>query len=167
MLNYAKLRELQRKEASSAEISTLEPNFYEEIKKVLEEKKIKAMVGESLLVIKEYENIKKILVDIEEKRIEKIVFMAMKGKQSSESLSREESTFLAEVYEVIWKNKKRMNSFWTEKKENIKRIKILKDITAYKGSDGKIYGPYVGDQLVELPEEEAAILLKDNLAENV
>ncbi len=167
MLNYAKLRELQRKEASSAEISTLEPNFYEEIKKVIEEKKIKAMKGESLLAIKEYENIKKILLDIEEKRIEKIVFMAMRGKQSSEGLSRGENTFLAEISEVIWKNKKKMNSFWTEKKENIKRIKILKDITAYKGSDGEIYGPYVGDQLVELPEEEATILLKDNLAENV
>jgi len=45
------------------------------------------------------------------------------------------------------------------------RIRILSDVSPYKGLDGKEYGPFKFGEVVELPIEEIQWLVKEKLAE--
>ncbi len=47
-----------------------------------------------------------------------------------------------------------------------KKVRILKDIPQYIGSDKKTYGPFKKDDVLELPDEELGWLVKNNFAES-
>ncbi len=48
-----------------------------------------------------------------------------------------------------------------------KQLKIMKDITAYRGLDGSTYGPYKHGRTIKICDDEAVWLIKCGLAEQV
>lgn len=169
MLNYSKLRELQRSETANAELCRLEEDFYFRLREFLATRKEAALSGNDLLSIKEYENVKKIAGSLVEKRMEKIVLAALRGKGEVAGLTSEEEEFLSRLASTIKENQEKMHGLLEEGPEgadgNIKKIKLLKDITPYKGLDNRTYGPFKSGEVAEVPVEEAKFLLREGTAE--
>jgi DNA replication initiation complex subunit (GINS family) len=170
MLNYAKLREMQRSEISTSELCVVEEDFYSQVRSFLEEKKAEAMGSQNLLVIKEYENLRKIAKAIVNKRNEKLVLLALRGKYETTGMTKEEADFLGHLSRAIEANEAQLSFIFEEKngsgkKDNIKRLRLLKDISPYKGLDDRVYGPFKSGEKVELPSGEAQWLLKEKMAE--
>jgi DNA replication initiation complex subunit (GINS family) len=170
MLNYSRLREMQRSEMASSELCTVEEGFYMELKDFLEKKHTEAIGSSNLLVIKEYENLRKISKAIVGKRTEKVVLLALRGRKEAVGLTREETHFLSKISGIIEENDAEMAVLFEEgsengKKDNIKRVKFIKDIDPYKGLDEKVYGPFRTGEIAQLPLDEAQWLLKEKIAE--
>ncbi len=170
MLNYSQLREMQRSEMSSSELCQVDEEFYSQLKDFLGEKKGEALDSQNLLVIKEYENLRKISKAIVNKRNEKLVLLALRGKKESTGMTREETNFLTHLSRAIDENESELAFIFEEsngssKKDQFKRVRLLKNISPYKGLDEKVYGPFKTGEEVNLPPDEAKWLLKEKMAE--
>ena len=168
MINYSDLREIQRKEMESSAIVNLPDDFYQVISQLLAKKNSEALASKSLLVMKEYENIKKIVLSVTAKREEKIVLMAVRGEREGVGLTLEEREMLKDLYAIIRKSREAVKTVWTTEDSipsDSRRIKILKEVSQYRGLDNSVYGPYkVGEEKL-LPPAEVEWLLKAGLAE--
>jgi DNA replication initiation complex subunit (GINS family) len=168
LLNYSELRDIQKREMESSGIVKLSDDFYQSVALLLTCKKQEAISSKSLMAIKEYENIKKILVSIQSKREEKIVLMAVRGDSSDGGLTAEEKGMLREIRSTVDKSHESIKGVWENDDiapSNSKKIKILQDVAQYKGLDNMVYGPYKkGDEQV-VPHTEAEWLLKSRMAE--
>ena len=167
MLNYSDLRDIQKREMESSAIVVLPEDFYVLISQMLSKKAGEAASSKSLLVIKEYENIKKIILSISAKREEKIVLMAVRGEREGSGLTMEEKEMLKELSSIIKKSRETVKTAWASEEagDDSRRIKIVKDVSAYRGLDNSVYGPFrAGDEQL-LPRAEAEWLLKAGMAE--
>lgn len=106
-----------------------------------------------------------------------------KGKETAYSNLRKKESVDAKVAEYkeeaerIFKDCLFPRYCWEkEKYEEVKgllhipdssRVRFLKDISAYKGLDGSMCGPFKVGEVVELPREEAAWMLKEGMGEEV
>lgn len=168
MIGYSLLRDIERQELTQASLTRLPPDFYENVKKYVAELEMKMGDG-GIMVIREYENVKRIIKRIMEKREEKIVLLAVRGIES-ENLTEEERGLFYSIKERI--DEYRKNFEYEEsknsiKKERIKKIRMLKEVAAYTAPNGNVYGPFKEQEEVVLPYEEANILVKAKLAEEV
>jgi DNA replication initiation complex subunit (GINS family) len=170
MLNYSELRDIQRKEMESSAIVSLPDDFYQSISALLAKKSGEAMSSKSLLAIKEFENIKKIIIAIQAKREEKIVLMAVRGERDGIGLTGEEKVMLKELSSIIRKSRETVKNVWDSEdavQANSRKIKILKDVSQYRGLDDSLYGPFRQGEEQMLPRAEAEWLLKAGMAEIV
>lgn len=169
MLNYVELRKIQRQEMGSSEVSTLDSDFYSKVAEFLAIKKKEAMNVKSILAIREYENIRKIVLSIQSKREEKIVLMAVRGDITGKGLTDEERIMLKDLASIIGKSRSRVKDVWSSETipSTTIRIKILRDIEQYRGRDDVLYGPYKGGEEKLLPSVEAKWLLKAGMAAEV
>lgn len=170
MLDYSGLRGIQKKEMESSAIVSLPEDFYQEASALLSKKKEEAVSSQSLLAIKEYENIKKIMLSISAKREEKIVLMAVRGENGGEGLTSEEKVMLKELSSIIINSRQKVKNVWDRdeapsRKPSGQRIKILKDVEQYRGIDSSLYGPFKEGEEHMLPDKEAEWLLKAGMAE--
>ncbi|MFH1520372.1 MAG: hypothetical protein ABID61_01880 [Candidatus Micrarchaeota archaeon] len=168
VLNYSELREIQKREMDSSAVVKLSGDFYHSVSQLLAKKNTEAVSSKSLLAIKEYENIKKIVIAIIAKREEKIVLMSVRGEKEVIGLTLEEKEMLKELSSIIKKSREQKHTIWTAEDPdagNSRRIKVLKDISQYRGLDNSIYGPFKqGDEQL-IPKAEAEWLLKAGMAE--
>lgn len=169
MLNYSKLRDIQKKETDSAQIVKLDPAFWREAADFIADKKKEAMEGQSILAIKEYENIRRIIAAIQMRREEKIVLMAVRGEKDMPGLTKEEGALLRDLSVRVHKCRDDISDIWNGKKmdETTKKVRILKDIEPYTGLDDNTYGPFSSGDEPFLPQAEADWLVKSNMAERV
>ena len=168
MLNYSELRDIQRKEMESSAIVSLPEDFYQAVSALLSKKNAEAMSSKSLLVMKEYENIKKIVMAVQSKREEKIVLMAVRGEREGIGLTVEEKEMLKELSSIIRKARENVTNAWGSEEaaqNDSRRIKILRDVSQYRGLDNLVYGPFKQGEEQLLPPAEAEWLLKAGMAE--
>jgi len=169
MLNYSDLRDIQRKEMESSAVVALSDDFYQSMSMLLAEKKSSAQSSKSLLAIKEYENIKKILLSVQAKREEKIVLMAVRGESAGPGLTSEEKEMLKELSSIVNKSRNAIKGVWESEDaapgHDARRIRLLQDVAQYKGLDNSVYGPFRKGEEQMLPNVEAEWLLKSRMAE--
>ncbi len=168
MLNYSELREIQKKEMESSAVVSLPEDFYSTVSELISKRGGEALVSKSLLAIKEVENIRKIVRSIQAKREEKIVLMAVRGEREGAGLTAEERELLKELSSIIKKSRESVKSVWESEdssEHNSRRIKILKDVSQYRGLDNSLYGPFKEGEEQSLPKAEAEWLLKAGMAE--
>ena len=168
MLNYSDLRDIQRKEMESSGIVNLPEDFYNVIASLLAKKNDEAHDSKSLLAIKEFENIKKIVIAIQSKREEKIVLMAVRGEREGVGLTAQEKELLKELSSIIKRSRESVKNAWESEESTLsasRKIKILKDVSQYRGLDNSLYGPFRQGEEQKLPSAEAEWLLKAGMAE--
>jgi len=168
MLNYSDLRDIQRKEMESSGIVNLPEDFYNVIALLLAKKNSEAHDSKSLLAIKEFENIKKIVIAIQSKREEKIVLMAVRGEREGVGLTAQEKELLKELSSIIKRSRESVKNAWESEESTLsasRKIKILKDVSQYRGLDNSLYGPFRQGEEQQLPSAEAEWLLKAGMAE--
>ena len=170
-LSYSALREIQKKEMESAAIIKLENDFYSQIAELLAKKKEEAMVSQSIMAIREYENIRKTVISIQAKREEKIALMALRGENDGDGLTPEEKSFLQRFYGEINEMRNTVKGLWnsaeTRNPSLIRKVKITRDVERYVGLDKNIYGPFKQGEQHMLPKEEADWLLNAKMAETI
>ncbi len=173
LLSYSFLREIQKKESDSAKLTALGENFYVEAANFLKKKREEAFSTGSILAIREYENIKKIISTIKEKREEKLVLIALRSEGIPTGLTPEEIELLEGLSHCVGKFRTRISAVLPSEENTLprargrtSRVKMLKDVEPYKGLDNNIYGPFKNGEEVELPKEEAEWLLKAGMAES-
>ncbi len=174
-LNYALLREIQKKETDSTRITQLEEGFYQEVSDFLKKKREEAFSSGSTLSIREYENIKKIIDTIKERREEKIILMAIRSEGGHSGLTPEERELLEELSASVKKFRGRVSELLSSEggepaprpEKKTRRVKLVKNIEPYKGLDNNVYGPFKSGDEVELPLGEVEWLLKAKMAETV
>lgn len=168
MLNYSELREIQKKEMESSATVILPEDFYRSVSELLSKRGAEAVSSKSLLAIKEYENIKKIVISIQAKREEKIVLMAVRGEREGAGLTAEERELLKDLSATIRKSRETVKNVWDSEEAapaGSRKIKLLKDVSQYRGLDNSLYGPYRQGEEQSLPKAEAEWLLKAGMAE--
>ncbi|MFH0737869.1 MAG: hypothetical protein V1827_04390 [Candidatus Micrarchaeota archaeon] len=166
---YSELRDIQRKEMESSAIVPLPDDFYKSVSALLLKKGGEAMDSKSLLVIKEHENIKKVVMSIQGKREEKIVLMAVRGEREGAGLTAEERELLKELSSIIKKSRESVRNVWCSEDNapSLDRIRILKDVPQYSGPDNTQYGPFRSGEEKLLPRSEAEWMLKAGMAEQI
>jgi hypothetical protein len=166
MLTYAVLRDIQRREMESSALVELDADFFSKVGELLAEKKNEARQGKSMLPVREYENIKKIVRDIQIKREEKMVLMAIRGDKSGKGLTPDELELLEELISTVEKGRSKLVGIWSDEGDDPVRVKVLmvRDVEKYKGLDNKTYGPFKEGEEHLLPEAEAKWLSKEGMA---
>ncbi len=170
-LNYDELRKIQARERASPVLQSIPEGFYASVVKLIGRKNEALKSNFSLTEAREYESILKVVEDIHERRRQKIVLRAMKasGAQEEIALTGEEAELFEKVSRAVSEDREKFNSIIggkeSKSEESIKRIKILKNLPKFVGTDLKVYGPFKEGDSAELPEKEAQLLVSKGIAE--
>lgn len=169
--SYSALREIQKKEMESSAIANLDEDFYKKVADLLTLKKKEAMESQTIMSIKEFENIRKTIISIQAKREEKIVLMALRGEIEGKGLTPEEQMFLKRFSETVVEMRTAVKGLWNPSDGGpiaaIRKIRITKSVDQYMGVDKNVYGPFKQGEELMLPKEEAEWLLHAKMAEKI
>jgi len=170
-LSYDELRKIQARERASPVLQGIPEGFYASVVKLISRKNEGLKSNFSLMEEREYESILKVVEDIHERRMQKIVLRAMKsgGSQEEIALTGEEAVLFEKISKAVSEERNGFNGMVGGKEkseeERIKRIKILKNLPKFVGTDLKVYGPFKEGDMTELPEKEAQLLVSRGIAE--
>jgi DNA replication initiation complex subunit (GINS family) len=172
------LLEIYNREIASPKLARIPENFYREVRALLKEREKLLKTTMDAVIWKTYANLVKTVQRIIEKRIEKILTAAkeelpIQGTPEEmrlySSVKKALEEFRAEVEkkEQPESNEKiqEQQEENREKDESTVKVKIIMPVDKYQGIDGKIYGPFVPGQLVEVPKEEGEWLIANGFAE--
>ena len=195
-INYKILRKIQESEKNSPILTELKDDFYDNLSTYLQNLNNRLNEEKSsqkqMLINDEIQNIKKIVVNIYEKREKKIllavVSTARGGKPDLKNITNEEKILFDKILDLLLNSRKRFleiesrkNGFKeieTEQKEEIAEkkeikqmnhnpiIRITQDIPEFIGTDEKKYSLRKND-ILSLPEDMCDMLTKKNVAERV
>jgi len=191
-INYSRLRNLYRLEKQSqTRLTRVEPDFYDLLKKYIDEEKKeveRAWREQDIQRLVLFANLVKLINDIISIRQRKIVTLALASMFDEawepENLVGWEKDLYRDVVDTVRRYRDRAladvglaegvdapaeeeptGERFEEKRLKTVRVKILKAVPEFVGTDFKTYGPYAAGETAELPEEIADILLVRNLAE--
>ncbi len=150
-------------------LTDLTDNFYDKLNKFIKEKKETVENEKSMNNLREFENTVKLLRSIFQIRQQKILLRAIQsGGEDKEGMTKEEIELFTQIKQLMSSHTQIFESVLEKRKEQpkaqFKKIKILKNVPAYTGADGSIYGPFKPEQEKELPETEVNFLLKADMA---
>ncbi len=161
---YNELRKIHIEEKRSNNISQLKENFYVEVNGYIEKTEIKLNEEPNPALRRELENCLKILNEVQKKRIEKIILYGFNeiynGFDPLENLTQEEKTLYEEIKKDVTKVKKNFEKRSTKKKEDIIKVRVLKQIPKFKGFDNKYHGPYEEGKVYEILKNVGESLIK-------
>lgn len=167
---YNELRKIHIEEKRSNNISQLKENFYIEINNYIEKTKKKLDENPDAAIRRELENCLKILNEVQKKRVEKIILYGFNEVYNNfeplENLTLEEKMLYEEIKKDVIKIKKTFEKKGSKKKEDIIKIRVLKEIPKFKGTDGE-YGPYKEGDVCELPKKVGELLIKAKKSEMI
>ncbi|MFH1127147.1 MAG: hypothetical protein ABIG84_02435 [archaeon] len=187
MITFTFLREIQKKERTSSELSKLDPGFYEAVKEyILRKKRIRERGKElSFKEKKEIENIGPVVKSIYDTRERKIVngalLAARTGMKMANILVHEEK-LLADICKRIEESRAGFEYVLGSKPEYVPvgdkagdkepvddmvRIKVIEDIPEFVGEDLKAYGPWKAGETVMCNRDFSVVFIKGGKAEEV
>ena len=166
MITYADVQRIYRTEGKSPILEEVPQDFYAQISKLVSK------------VEPEHKNhIIKFFGEIYIKRRNKIILHAMRICDKSNpplNATPSEKQLYTDAVDLIKKYSdstllesltKRQEELETEKEEEKIKVRILKPMPSIVGSDLKSYGPFKEDDVLELPESNALLLIKHEFAE--
>jgi DNA replication initiation complex subunit (GINS family) len=184
-LNYEIIRRIQTKEKGPS-LAELPPNFYELVPSLVAKYKNEQN-------FREYENVLKILRYIYSRRQEKIVTAAMnvlRGIEAPAGMVEKEQQLYERMLGMLKSDEEHFKNLISAgdvmpraeeqtavqaavptiaaEVETLKveqRLFVLKDVDEFVGLDGKAYGPFKNGDVVDIPHEEADMLVKMKAAE--
>jgi DNA replication initiation complex subunit (GINS family) len=193
-LTYKRLRDLAREEKGAPSLSKLPQDFYESVEGFLASKHGEIETSRSVLQMREFENAVATVKEICSVRQQKILFKAIRSggvHGQTEEMTHEEHSLYDRFCAVLEDERGRLDTLlskYGKRKEerneaakgeetrgettaaeaiNIKKVRFVKDVPAYKGPDNQVFGPFKPGQETELPKSEAEWLLAGKLAEAI
>ncbi len=167
---YNELRKIHIEEKRSNNICNLKEDFYIEVNKYIEKTKKKLDDDPDPALRRELENCLKILNEVQKKRIEKILSYGFNevynGFDPLENLTSEEKSLYEEIKKEVTKTKKNFEKRNVKRKEDIIKVRVLKEIPKVKGPDGE-YGPFEEGKIYELPRKTGELLINTKRSEMI
>ncbi len=191
IITHEALYEILAKEKSRQDLQKIDPDFFKQLSSYLEEKEFilksqkekDSFPEETKKTEKQLRTIKQLSNEIIERRKRKILDLALlNSRTEAEAKSKNLLPNEEALYNEI---KFSLTKFSIAEKEDIAiqaEAKVLKnqnseDITIlvrfinsvpkFVGTDSNIYGPFIKEDIANLPEKTAQILIKKNRAEKI
>jgi len=179
-LDYDELRRIYRLEKNTSKLVELPEDFYNSLNEFVgsEKKKyLSSLKDLSASKAKDFTNLKKMLEEFFGIRQKKLLNQALialhTGEFEDAKLALQEKELFKTLISVLQKHQALFEEIFAnnvsesrEKKDlNFVRVKILRTVPAFMGSDMKEYGPFSESQASSLPYKVAKLLIAKNLAE--
>ena len=187
---YSELRKVQLEEKSSNDLYPVDPDMYVRAYEYISQLKEALLKDWDVSKARELENITKLLKDIENRRVEKLLKLAYNevynGFDPPKSLTREEEKFYIDLKHVIHEFMVNLESYSKRKtevkmnpetdnnlnnspqnKDDLIKVKVLKELPPFKSVSGVTLGPFSEGEVVEFPKLEAQVLIKRGVVEPI
>ncbi len=175
-IDYDELRRIHRLERNTSKLVEVDEDFIESIENFVEEEKknyLIALKNFSSSSTREFTNMKRIVEEIFLMRKKKILNKALIASHTDDAnldnMAEQEKEFFKKLLKIIEEyNKHYINLFGkNESKNNLNKVKILKDVPTFVGTDMKEYGPFKEGDLVSLPEKVAKLFITRKIAKDI
>lgn len=166
-ITYELIRKVQREEQRQPKLTLLPENFFESVKKYLQQKK-QLTLKDNRKVVLEIKNVERLVEDIFNRRERKILnlsIIAARTGMKPENLTEEEKIFFDELTNILKKRRERMLEETLREKELVSMIVFKVDVPAFVGIDGKTYGPFKSGDIAKIPEENMKVFVEKGMAE--
>jgi len=184
IITYETVYELLRIEKSRNELQKMNPDFFQNVSRYLEEKNLilsslkeKKAELDAKKTERQLESFKKIVRELYEKRERKILDLALfcsrsdKKSQEINNMLPEEMELFEKSLETLNQSKNRflprLESNKTETFKNTILVRFLHSVPKFVGHDEYVYGPYETEDIANLPSEIALLLIKKGRAEEI
>lgn len=178
---YNELFEVWRKEIESQDLEKLPPDFYmrvaDYVKKFREETRmLDKRTVKARLLKSELRRVKRMLQDVLLRRYKKLLQKTVEDERvTSDLLTTEEQRLLngllalTERYQTFAANlvQGRIQHMEVPLQRKYLVLRFLKDVPSLVGLDMKAYGPFNTEDVASLPFENATLLIKKGLAEEI
>lgn len=173
-INFDELRRIHRLEKNTSKLVDVSDDFIDSIAEFVEEEKktyLESIKNFSSQNAREFTNLKRIVDEIFSMRKKKILNKALIASHTKESnlenMASQEKDFFKKLLNVIDEYSSCYENFFGEKSNKVEetKIKMLKDVPTFVGTDMKEYGPFKKDDVVEIPVKVAKVFLARKIAE--
>ena len=195
-VTYDSIFEILVREKSKEELQNLSPEFFKDLVAYVAEKRKAACneatdtfsLEEKERAAKQLQNIKRMMTELYERREKKIMNMSMIRSRTGADIidtaplmAEEKMLFDAVVAQLdYYRNSilfKLLNAQTTsldekpkepvEIQKDTKLVRFLHDVPKFVGKELEVYGPFVEEDMANLPSEVADILIQKSRAEEV
>jgi DNA replication initiation complex subunit (GINS family) len=175
-IDYDELRRIHRLERNTSKLVEVDEDFIESVETFVEEEKknyLTALKNFSSSSTREFTNMKRIVEEIFLMRKKKILNKALIASHTDdanlENMALQEQEFFKKLLKIIEEyNKHYINLFGKNENKNIlNKVKILKDVPTFVGTDMKEYGPFKEGDTVSLPEKVAKLFITRKIAKDI
>jgi len=191
IITHEALYEILAKEKTRQDLQKIDLDFFRQLSSYLEEKELilksqkekNSFPEEIKKTEKQLRTIKQLSNEIIERRKRKILDLALLNSRTEsaakarnllpneESLYNEISSSLAQFSIIEKENISNMEETKVLKNQNSEDITILvrfiNSVPKFVGTDSNIYGPFIKEDIANLPEKTAQILINKNRAEKI
>jgi len=174
-LDYDELRRIHRLEKNTSKLVEVEDDFIDSLGIFIEEEKKKylaSLKNFSSSDAREFTNLKRIIEEIflmrNKKILNKALIAAHTKDVNEEKMATQERETFRKLLRLLDEHFDMLSAFFgeKEKKESVLvKIKILKDVPTFVGTDMKEYGPFKEGETVELPAKVARLFVTRKIAE--
>ncbi len=189
-ITYETLFDILRREKGREDLQKLNPSFYQDLITYLKEKKkAEEDAGNPLNEISlTLSNIRKLIRELHDRREKKILWMALDKARSgsalisTENMLSEEKDMFKETSDLLIRFRtgilqrllqselpkvdlpKKLEVAEAEQKKSVTLL-FREDVNKFFGKDLETYGPFIKDDIANLPEDVASLLIKNGKAE--
>jgi DNA replication initiation complex subunit (GINS family) len=190
LISYEELRKMQNAERDNHALQAIDASFFDKVKEYIAAKKklIDENEGKDNTFshqtfekgVQELKNTQKILLDICSRRQKKILLHAITNMtarvHNTEAMLQEEEELYNKLISVLKENERSFMSKLEDREErvklrkddkNLKLLRVIDVVPSFAWSDGKNYGPFSKEDIVNIPHEVGEILIKQGKATEI
>jgi len=173
---YNELYRAWKSEITSEETQPLPEDFYRRAEAYLagteqEDASTDEHTIKGRLLLKEKEIVNRLLRELKEVRLRKLLSLAQNGREINDANLTEEERKLARTFEqsieTFDREKPTTKPAVIEETVELSVLRFLQDIPEIVGTDLRIYGPYKKEDVGSLPNQNAIALVKQGVAKEI
>jgi DNA replication initiation complex subunit (GINS family) len=167
VISFEFLRKILNEERKSQNLTKLPDNFYENVKRYLEEKRKVVRERKDEIELRNIERIVENIFNLRERKIVNFAIMSVRAGVQPSNLTEDEKIFFNRLVEILKERRTLVEKI--KSNEGKKEFEILvvfkQDFPAFVGIDGQTYGPFKKGDIAKLPEENRKMLVAKGVVE--
>ena len=173
-ITYDEMRRIQRLEKNTSSLVEVDDDFIDSVLEFVEQQKKAYLISLkdfSSSDAREFANLKRVVEETFLLREKKLLNKALIASRTDDSKLDKVATQEKETFKKLLKILSEHDALCTgmfgekrERKSSMTKLKILKDVPTFVGTDMKEYGPFSEGDEVELPEKVAKLFVVRKLA---
>ncbi len=175
-IDYDELRRIHRLEKNTSKLVEVDEDFINSIENFVEEEKkvyLESLKNFSSSSTREFTNMKRMIEEIFLMRKKKILNKALIASHTKDTnldnMASEEVEFFKKLLKIIEEYNEHYAGLFGEKetKKTLSKVKILKDVPTFVGTDMLEYGPFKEGENVSLPQKVAKLFITRKIAKEL
>jgi DNA replication initiation complex subunit (GINS family) len=175
-IDFDELRRIYRLEKNTSKLVQVEEDFVESIRSFVEEEKknyLESLKNFSANDARAFANLKRIVEEIfllrEKKILNKALISSHTKEVDYENMDVQEKEFFKKLVNLLESYSSCCTVLFGKKNtgNGLVKVKVLKEIPTFVGTDMKEYGPFKEGSIVELPSKVAKLFLTRKMAQEI